>query len=605
MIYTCRGCGRSFSAKQLKEAIEGNYSIITCNFCATINEFAEMKQSQTVLGYDALANADFSTAYNIFNRAIDDATRRRILRSPDAYLGRALAQYRVQTVFSENDPHKLEPPKLICYEKNDRLFKECNDYVLAIKAVDDVANGENKALEIARIEKFATTIDEIKLYYEKIERENLLQGVKDYSTFIAYEDDKSNKEGLEVAEYIYNFLPTRNSLGPVFFPNIYDYNNDSNYYEAAILYAIDHSKSMLVVADNSIDQRLVDTYLRFFKTNDGRNERRLAFVLYRDDYRPMLPNAVEPITFRIEDKGGWQEFFLNCNNIIAEVVEQPTTEIEEEVELVAPTAFDEDVSVKINGNLAEFGTYPQILVSNLKIENHFRELGLPKFKADNGWTPLYKDNGSPVCWYKDDVIADKKYRAVYFIAPRKPFLNTNIGNPVEQGRHGFSPKRVYCFEYRPITWEVRSIDGHLATLVSKLGLDSLPFNNVLEDSFWEYSFLHDWLNSVFLSTAFSGEEQKLLGSLSDSEDKVLLLDKRKDKEYYTKLSTPKVGSDYVRCVGGMCDKNNHTLDSYWIINDDDESENPPNVVMKNNTSVRSVFSSLVAVVPKIIVQISK
>ncbi|MBO7149312.1 MAG: hypothetical protein J6V71_00295 [Clostridia bacterium] len=604
MIYTCRECGRSFSTEQLKRAISENSNIITCAYCNSINEFAEMKQSQTVLGYDALANADFSTAYTIFNRAIDDATRRHILRSPDAYLGRALAQYRVQTVFSENDPHKLEPPQLICYEKNDRLFKECNDYVLAVKAVDDVAKGDSKLIELKRIENFANTIDEIKLYYEQIERENVLKGVKDYSTFIAYEDDKNNKEGLEVAEYIYNFLPTRKSLGPVFFPNIYDYNNDRNYYEAAILYAIDHSKSMLVVADNSIDQRLVDTYLRFFKINGKHNDRRLAFVLYCDDYRPMLPNAVEPITFKLEDKGAWQEFFLNCNNIIAEVVQEVKPEIEEEM-VVSPTVFQEDASVEINGNLAEFGSYPQVLVSNLKIENHFREKGLPKFKFDNGWTPLYKDNGNPVCWYKDDVVGDKKYRAVYFIAPRKPFLNSNMGNPTEQGRHGFSPKRIYCFEYRPITWEVRAINGQLATLVSKLGLDSLPFNNELDESFWEYSFLREWLNSVFLSTAFTDKQQQLLGSLSGSDDKILLLDKRKDREYYTKLSTPKVGSDYLRCVGGMCDRNNHTLDSYWIINDDDESENPPNVIMGNNTSVRSVFSSLVAIVPKIIVPISK
>ena len=65
-------------------------------------------------------------------------------------------------------------------------------------------------------------------------------------------------------------------------------------------------------------------------------------------------------------------------------------------------------------------------------------------------------------------------------------------------------------EVDPIEWIVLDVRGNKALLLSRYGLDSKPYNEKYTDITWEKCTLLTWLNSTFLNTAFSAEEQKAI-----------------------------------------------------------------------------------------------
>ena len=59
----------------------------------------------------------------------------------------------------------------------------------------------------------------------------------------------------------------------------------------------------------------------------------------------------------------------------------------------------------------------------------------------------------------------------------------------------------------PIEWVVLEVSGNKALLISHYGLDAKPYNTDYIDTTWETCSLRAWLNSDFLNTAFTAEEQ--------------------------------------------------------------------------------------------------
>ena len=65
-------------------------------------------------------------------------------------------------------------------------------------------------------------------------------------------------------------------------------------------------------------------------------------------------------------------------------------------------------------------------------------------------------------------------------------------------------------EKEPIKWRVLSVDGDDAFLLADQNLDCQPYNEENADVTWESCTLRRWLNSSFLSNAFSAEEQSAI-----------------------------------------------------------------------------------------------
>ena len=82
-----------------------------------------------------------------------------------------------------------------------------------------------------------------------------------------------------------------------------------------------------------------------------------------------------------------------------------------------------------------------------------------------------------------------------------------VGDHVTYGRY---PQTAEGNDETPIEWLVLDVQGDKALLLSRYGLDTMPYNTEYEDVTWETCSLREWLNGDFLNRAFSAEEQKAI-----------------------------------------------------------------------------------------------
>ena len=98
-----------------------------------------------------------------------------------------------------------------------------------------------------------------------------------------------------------------------------------------------------------------------------------------------------------------------------------------------------------------------------------------------------------------------------------------------------------------IEWIVLAKEDNKALLISKYVLDCQPYNSSLTDVTWETCSLREWLNGVFIQTAFaSGESDVIARTIitgdenpkydtsvgNNTQDRVFLLSITEAEEYY-------------------------------------------------------------------------
>lgn len=70
-----------------------------------------------------------------------------------------------------------------------------------------------------------------------------------------------------------------------------------------------------------------------------------------------------------------------------------------------------------------------------------------------------------------------------------------------------------------IDWIVLEREGNRVKLISRYGLDAVPYNNSYTYVTWETCSLRTWLNNYFLKEAFSDDEQEMIQTATVSADK--------------------------------------------------------------------------------------
>lgn len=70
----------------------------------------------------------------------------------------------------------------------------------------------------------------------------------------------------------------------------------------------------------------------------------------------------------------------------------------------------------------------------------------------------------------------------------------------------------HYFKYEPIKWRVLWVNEKDALLLSDLGLDCQQYYQATADGFWEISPIRNWLNTIFLDSAFSSPESSQIFS---------------------------------------------------------------------------------------------
>lgn len=626
MIYTCESCGAWFGGDQLREAMKNNETLITCEYCHQTTQFRDIQQSRIAKGYDFLSIGEFGSAKNLFLSSIHECESKQKKPSPDAYLGCALCDFNVRTVFDESDPNKLAPPQFIFYRScgSETVFSQSFYYRSALQ---DHQEGDRTVSEDekARIRSYGETIDAVFRYYDEIAEE---RNHANYDVFIAYEDepiDGASNQGFKVALRVRNDLP--DFIRNVFLPNIEDYDNDKLRYEAAILYAIEHSKCMLVIADNDIDMRLTGTYMRYFYSHDYKGKL-LGFIRYLDRIPIALrDHEVAKNVFDI-DKGkeGYCRFvsdnvghlyedspvlcpICHKNKIRAgeEMCEECRNSGPEEDEGQAEA--DHRIYVPLPNGQFKFGHYPQSKENDPKVLAYFDRYEKPTPLDNKDWQPMFysKKTGRPHTWFRDEDFNGRRYRAVYFTRFREPFSAQPSDVPaVGQMLNGYTPQKLYVFSFSPIIWNSIEQSARRATLCANQALESRAFNDALEAGEWDYSSLRVWLNSEFLYTAFDENQREALFTMSDGGDKVFLVDFEIDRSFFKRRGRFVAGSDYYKCIGGMCRK--FGVQNYWVLANLNGAtdKNAAAVVFPENQEEISSMSSdstSVAVLPKVILSL--
>lgn len=114
-------------------------------------------------------------------------------------------------------------------------------------------------------------------------------------------------------------------------------------------------------------------------------------------------------------------------------------------------------------------------------------------------------------------------------------------------------------EAEAIEWRVLEVKDGKALLLSRYGLEAMPYNATEEAMTWENCTLRKWLNGEFYETAFSEEEKAniVLTKLenkdneeygieggNDTEDKVFLLSVDEAKKYFAADTVVEDGRNY-------------------------------------------------------------
>ncbi len=632
-VHKCRECEAAFTADQLNQAYKENAVVIGCKYCGGVTELGETRISRLDEAYEKLESNDFLGAQNLFGTILGEARQRKLPESSEALIGNALAQAKVQVIFDGIDSEKF--PTLICNDYNEEDFAENDSYLRAMDALRKEWPDDRYTLnkEIEKIEYYKDYIDGIKTEYEKIKKK---QGNQKYGVFIAYESDPDpayfNIEGYNVAESIHNKLPDAVKNVFIIDPDKYTENSQKTRirYDAAVLYAYKHARCMLVVTDNDIDPRLTGIYTRFYYYNQEKKKHKadnLCFVRYQGKNAIALPGRDQNYhIFDFDQREEYIQFVKTWNHIIdvggiTEVsVNEPTDPepdiivdiVRKKTTVHTDLAFDYDEETGI----LRFGSYPQSRVYSKEIISVFESTQMPSPQNDGDWLPLYKTNksGKTRAWFCDRIIGQKRYRAVYFSQFRDLYSSMDGDNkPTDQKKHGYMLRNIYCFAFEPLVWNKINDIQDLSVFVADKGIDSQPYNGVVMDNAWSQASLHEWLRQEFLPTAFTSDEQELLGMIGGTrdddelfdDDRVYLVDWNMDKAFCKKKIKAVVGTDYFRCVGGMED---NEINYFWITSDQKDCADYSRAAVltpldMNHRADAYVDCTNVAVLPKIILHI--
>ncbi|MBQ6019886.1 MAG: hypothetical protein IJL26_06865 [Clostridia bacterium] len=200
------------------------------------------------------------------------------------------------------------------------------------------------------------------------------------------------------------------------------------------------------------------------------------------------------------------------------------------------------------GDIISFGGYPQTRVTDEETVAALEEL--PKcwrsYGYYSGTGEKYDGNMQPGDWmrYADVLYNGIKYRAVTFDTYRPTCTGFQTDLSIEntfQAENGYTCGNTYYFKWEPLQWRV--LDPTKGLVMSESIIDAQEFQNTAyyaDSRYWQDmtqstsvsiykdSSIRSWLINDFYNTAFSSEEQSLIGE-TDLRDSIIISTSSKDK----------------------------------------------------------------------------
>ena len=198
-------------------------------------------------------------------------------------------------------------------------------------------------------------------------------------------------------------------------------------------------------------------------------------------------------------------------------------------------AFAQDANVQ-NGDIIQFGNYPQDLVTDSKLVQEL-EKAPKEWKSYNYYYQRYEGSGTaedPITpamgkasdhmQYADFSYNGKNYRGVNFVRSGIGSFSGggHVPNTDMYPDQKYKRNQVYYFEYMPIQWVV--VDEEQGIVISKNTLDQQNYRDSYVKSNYYYtdstlkkyandyseSHLRTWLNHDFLTTAFTTSQSAMI-----------------------------------------------------------------------------------------------
>lgn len=202
------------------------------------------------------------------------------------------------------------------------------------------------------------------------------------------------------------------------------------------------------------------------------------------------------------------------------------------IDLFIAKAEATTISRYSQGDIIEFGWYPQSLVTDYNIINSLNDMNGEwiSYKYYMGTDSYYNGEmySSDYMRYKDVIYGSNKYRGVTFDTFR-PYSTVYTSSNTYQDDNGYNTGSIYWFKYEPIKWRI--LDPDAGIIMSELILDSQAYNNYLifdgkdkygEDAYfgdvaktyysnnYAKSSIREWLNNNFYTIAFSNSQQNII-----------------------------------------------------------------------------------------------
>ena len=131
-----------------------------------------------------------------------------------------------------------------------------------------------------------------------------------------------------------------------------------------------------------------------------------------------------------------------------------------------------------------------------------------------------------------------------------------------------------------IEWQILAEEDGRSLLISRYGLDGLPYHSAFSEVTWESCALRQWLNGVFLETAFTDAERELIeGAVNrtpanpesgtdggaDTADSVFLLSIDEVQRYFpTVKDRTCAASEFAKGKGVFVDWINEDNSFWWL-----------------------------------------
>ena len=193
---------------------------------------------------------------------------------------------------------------------------------------------------------------------------------------------------------------------------------------------------------------------------------------------------------------------------------------------------------------------------------------------------------------KDSGVAVPEEQASETPASGENAVPFSVGEPVFFGHY---PQTEAGTDRTPIEWTVLEVRDGKALLISRYGLDSMPYNNEDASTDWENSSLRSWLNNEFLQAAFTEDEQAAILSSrvknssdqhynwglfvyngEETEDRIFLLSYAEAKQHFglgetdqTKILSRVEPTEYALSRGAQTNSRDSTADGkaagkWWL-----------------------------------------